>query len=109
MFSFYLEGFYNYMTTGSVLSKYERIMYSLCSYIFDNVKCKNIYLNHLENISFETINRTYILEYDAEDKVFILNYYTKPKGMRYENLDESIYFNSFNDLEKWFRKRNYLK
>ena len=47
---YYLEGFKNFVETGDVLSKKERMLLDWFNYLSDNTKFKNISLNHFNDI-----------------------------------------------------------
>ena len=98
--------------TGNGLSKKENKLLYLFNFICDNTKFKKVSLNHLEDITFETSNRKYLLSFEEDNKfgdTFILEYETKEDKRKYEAISGTSYFECFNDLEKWFKRRNYLK
>jgi len=116
-FKYYLEGFKRFAETGDVLTKRERILLEWYNYLSDNTKFKNIVLNHFNDITFESGNRTFKLEIN-DDYTFSLSYYYKKlivdngKCKDYstsEDINECIVSGDFYKLRNWFKKRNYLK
>ena len=116
-FSYYLEGFKNFVETGDVLSKKERMLLEWWNYLGDNTKFKNIVLNYFNDITFKSSNRNFKLEIN-DDYTFSLSYYYnklvvdsgKCKDYSTPNdLNESTVKGDFYQLRNWFKKRNYLK
>ena len=117
MFTNYIEAFKNFVETGDVLSKKERMLLEWSNYLLDNTKFKNISLNGLDNITFESGNRTFKLNIN-DDYTFSLSYYYKKlivdngKCKDYStpnDINKSIVSGDFIALRNWFKKRNYLK
>lgn len=114
-FGYYFNGSKRFTDTDDALSKKERMLLEWCNYLLDNTKFKNIVLNHFENITFESSNRTFKLEIN-DDYTFSLSYYYKKltlvNGRDYSTPDdiyESTIKGDFYKLRNWFKKRNYLK
>ena len=116
-FGYYFEGFKNFVETGDVLTKKERLLVDFWNYLGDNTKFKNITLNCLDSITFESKNRTFKLEVE-DDYTYSLSYYYnklivdngKCKDYSTPNdIFKSIVKGDFYTLRNWFRKRNYLK
>ncbi len=114
---YYLEGFKNFVETGDVLSKKERMLLDWFNYLSDNTKFKNISLNHFNDITFESGNRTFKLEVN-DDHTYSLSYYYRKlyadngKCKDYSTPDdvyETTVKGDFYTLRNWFKKRNYLK
>lgn len=113
----YLEGFKRWAETGDVLSKKERMLLDWLAYIDDNTKFKNIYLNHFNDITFESANRTFKLEINDDYTVSLSYYYKKlivdnGKCKDYStasDINENTIRGDFYTLRNWFKKRNYLK
>ena len=116
-FGYYLDGFKNFVETGDVLTKKERMLLGWCNYLLANTKFKNIILNQFNGITFKSSNRNFKLEIN-EDCTFSLSYYynklivDNSNGKDYSthsDINESIVNGDFYKLRSWFKKRNYLK
>lgn len=123
-FGYYLEGFRNFVKTGDVLSKKERMLLEWCNYLLDNTKFKNIVLNRFNNITFESKNRLFtmslkesriakdhfdiLLDYEFKPNRKFIDKQTDIASDFYKKGKSSIMFD-YDSLMKWFKKRNYLK
>jgi len=114
---YYLEGFKNFVENGDVFSKKERMLLEWCNYLSYHTKFKNIMLNHFNDITFESSNRTFRLEINDDYTISLSYYYRKlyadnGKCKDYSTPDdvyETTIKGDFYTLRKWFKKRNYLK
>ncbi len=95
----------NYIETGDVLSKNERLMLDISEYLFDHLKHKSVTLEGLSVVGFKTPNREFSLEY-LKDKYYLS--YTSREGSKYSHNEEGyVVFDHFCDFVRWLRKRNY--
>ena len=74
-------------------------------YIGDNTKFKDVKIIDGEYVSFKSKNRIFELRV-SKKRVFTLKYSADTK---YEKCENEIVFNNLYELEKYFRKRNYMK
>lgn len=110
-FGYYLDGFKNFVETGDVLAKKERMLLEWCDYLSVNTKFKKIVLNYFNDITFKSSNRNFKLEIN-DDNTFSLSYHYNDNGKDYSthsDINESIISGDFYKLKNWFKKRNYLK
>lgn len=110
-FGYYLDGFKNFVETGDVLNKKERMLLEWCDYLSVNTKFKKIVLNYFNDITFKSSNRNFRLEIN-NDSTFSLSYYDTGDCKDYStrsDINGSIVSGDFYKLRTWFKKRNYLK
>lgn len=77
----------------------------LWMYIGDNTKFKDVKIIDGEYVSFKSKNRIFELRV-SKKRVFTLKYSADTK---YEKCENEIVFNNLYELEKYFKKRNYMK
>lgn len=75
------------------------------SVIFDKTKLKNIYLNHLTTVTFESANRCYTLELVNKKPCLLWTANARPKKARPEAEYGAISFNSNYDCYHWIMNR----
>lgn len=92
--------------TGNGLSNKENQLLTLWNYLGDNTKFKNIVMEELSSITFESKNRKFELEVN-DDHIYKLTYIYR-SGNKYDRSKGQI-IGDFYTLRKWFKKRNYLK
>jgi len=92
--------------TGNGLSNKENLLLTWWNYLGDNTKFKNIVMEELSFITFESNNRKFELEING-DHIYKLTYIYRSEN-KYDRSEGQI-FGDFYQLRKWFKKRNYLK
>jgi len=92
--------------TGNGLSKRENQVIGWWNYLGDDTKFKNVVMEELSYITFESKNRKFKLEITGEH-IYKLTY-TYRNGNRYDRSNGEIE-GDFYTLRSWFKKRNYLK
>lgn len=92
----------------SGLSKREHLILNWANYIYEETKFKNIQINYLNSVTFESSNRLYQLEIiDDTNKIYQLTYNYR-NGNKYDKIKGQIK-GDFVFLRNWFKKRNYLR
>lgn len=101
------------LTNGNGLSNKENILLWLLKDLEHKTKFKKFTLNYLNNITFESSNRRfmiYLVDRYKKDKFDIMLKYQSKEDNRYESgEDDSEICFDYNSLMKWFKKRNYLR
>lgn len=101
------------LTNGNGLSNKENTLLWLLKDLEYKTKFKKFTLNYLNNITFESSNRRfmiYLVDRYKKGKFYIMLKYQSKEDNRYESRenDSEICFD-YHSLMKWFKKRNYLK
>ena len=101
------------LTNGNGLSNKENTLLWLLKDLEYKTKFKKFKLNYLNNITFESSNRRfmiYLVDRYKKDKFDIMLKYQSKEDNRYESgEDDSEICFDYNSLMKWFKKRNYLR
>lgn len=92
--------------TGNGLSNRENQVVAWWNYLGDDTKFKNVVMEELSYITFESKNRKFKLEI-ADDHIYKLTYIYR-SGNKYDRSKGQIN-GDFYTLRDWFKKRNYLK
>lgn len=92
--------------TGNGLSNRENQVVAWWNYIGDDTKFKNVVMEELSYVTFESKNRTFKLEI-TDNHIYKLTYIYR-SGNKYDRSKGQIN-GDFYTLRNWFKKRNYLK
>lgn len=92
--------------TGNGLSNRENQVVAWWNYLGDDTKFKNVIMEELSYITFESKNRKFELEITG-DHIYKLTYIYR-SGNKYDRSKGQI-TGDFYKLRDWFKKRNYLK
>lgn len=92
--------------TGNGLSNRENQVVGWWRYLGDDTKFKNVVMEELSYVTFESKNRKFKLEITG-DHIYQLTYIYR-SGNRYDRSKGQI-SGDFYELRNWFKKRNYLK
>ena len=92
--------------TGNGLSNRENQVVAWWNYIGDDTKFKNVVMEELSYITFESKNREFKLEI-TDNHIYKLTYIYH-SGNKYDRSKGQIN-GDFYTLRSWFKKRNYLK
>ena len=80
--------------------------WNMLKYLDDNTKFKNVVMEELSSITFESKNRKFELEI-TDNHNYKLTYIYR-SGNKYDRSKGQI-FGDFYKIRNWFKKRNYLK
>ena len=92
--------------TGNGLSNRENQVVAWWNYIGDDTKFKNVVMEELSYVTFESKNRTFKLEI-TDNHIYKLTYIYR-SGNKYDRSKGQIN-GDFYTLRNLFKKRNYLK
>jgi hypothetical protein len=92
--------------TGNGLSNRENQVVGWWRYLGDDTKFKNVVMEELSYVTFESKNRKFKLEITG-DHIYKLTYIYR-SGNKYDRSKGEI-SGDFYTLRSWFKKRNYLK
>ena len=92
--------------TGNGLSKRENQVVAWWNYLGDDTKFKNVVMEELSYVTFESKNRKFKLEITG-DHIYKLTYIYRSEN-KYDRSNGEIE-GDFYTLRNWFKKRNYLK
>jgi hypothetical protein len=92
--------------TGNGLSNRENQVVGWWRYLGDDTKFKNVVMEELSYVTFESKNRIFKLEI-TDNHIYKLTYIYR-SGNKYDRSKGQI-SGDFYKLRDWFKKRNYLK